>query len=320
MYNKIERNRSKFIFNIKSLKSKKNNEISKDIQISDVSTIKNPKNYSLIFTKKWSKEIENVLLNINYSLILIKKNDTKINSDIIKNNECIFVDNPRLEYAIILNYILGKQPKKDRHYKELNNKVIIGENVNIGKRATIEPFVFIDHDVQIGDNCILKSGVRVCSNVSIGNNVIIGQNSIIGSPGFGIEKNLDGSLIRIPQIGGLIIGSNVEIDALSTVDSGTIEPTVIEDNVMINNHVHIAHNVYIEKNCIITGCCEISGSVHIKEASWLGPNCSIINGITIGKNVLIGMGAVVRKSTRDNVIVAGRPANEFSKVQNYYAR
>ena len=83
---------------------------------------------------------------------------------------------------------------------------------------------------------------------------------------------------------------------------------------MINNHVHIAHNVYIEKNCIITGCCNISGSVRIKEGSCLGPNCSIINGITIGKNVLIGMGAVVRKSTRDNVTVAGRPANEFPKV------
>ena len=69
-----------------------------------------------------------------------------------------------------------------------NNKVIIGENVNIGKGTTIEPFVFIDHDAQIGDNCILKSGVRICSNVLIGNQTIIGQNSVIGGPGFGIEK------------------------------------------------------------------------------------------------------------------------------------
>ena len=314
MYNKIERNRNKFIFNIKSLNSIKNYKISKDIQINNVSTIKNPKNHSLIFTKKWSKEIEDKLININNSLILVKKNDTKINNNIIKNNECIFVNNPRLEYAIILNYILSKQPKKDRHYKELKNIVIIGENVNIGKGTIIEPFVFIDHDVRIGDNCILKSGVRICRNVLIGNQTIIGQNSVIGGPGFGIEKDINGTLIRIPQIGGVVIGNNVEIDTLSTIDSGTIEPTIIENNIMINNHVHIAHNVYIEKNCIITGCCNISGSVHIKEGSRLGPNCSIINGITIGKNVLIGMGAVVRKSTRDNVTVAGRPANEFPKV------
>jgi UDP-3-O-[3-hydroxymyristoyl] glucosamine N-acyltransferase len=76
------------------------------------------------------------------------------------------------------------QPKKKKPYKELNNRVIIGENVNIGKETTIEPFVFIDHDVQIGDNCILKAGVRICSNVLIGNNTIIGQNSVIGGPGF----------------------------------------------------------------------------------------------------------------------------------------
>ena len=318
MYNKIKRNRKKFIFSIKSLNSIKNyNKISKDIQIKDVSTIKNPKNYSLIFTKNWSKEIEEKLLNINHSLILIKRNDTKINSDIIKNNECIFVDNPRLEYAIILNYILSKQPKEDRHYKELNNGVIIGENVNIGEGTRIEPFVFIDHDVQIGDNCILKAGVRICSNVLIGNHTIIGQNSVIGGPGFGIEKNINGMLIKIPQVGGVIIGNNVEIDALSNVNSGTIEPTVIEDNVMIGNHVIIAHNDIIKSGCIITGGSTVGGGVTIGKGSYLGINCSIKNGLTIGKNVLIGMGAVVRESTKDNVVVAGKSAKQYQKPIDY---
>jgi len=317
MYNKIERNRNKFIFNIKSLNSIKNYKISKDIQINNVSTIKNPKNHSLIFTKNWSKEIEDRLLNINHSLILIIKNDTKINNNITKNNECIFVDNPRLEYAIILNYILSKQPKKDRHYKELNNRVIIGENVNVGKKTIIEPFVFIDHDVRIGDNCIMKSGVRISGNVSIGNNVFIGQNTVIGGPGFGIEKNIDGTLIRIPQIGGVIIKSNVEIGALCTIASGTIEPTIIEDNVMIDDYVIIAHNDIINKGCIITGGSVIGGSVSIGENSWLGSNCSIKNGVTIGKGVLVGVGAVVRKSTKDNVVVAGKAARQFPKPVDY---
>lgn len=317
MYNKIKRNRNKFIFNIKSLNSIKNYKISKDIQINNVSTVKNPKNHSLIFTKKWSKEIENILLNINNSLILIEKNNTKINNNITKNNECIFVDNPRLEYAIILNYILIKQPKKDRHYKELNNKIIIGKNINVGKETKIEPFVFIDHDVQIGDNCILKAGVRICSNVLIGNNTIIGQNSVIGGPGFGIEKNINGDLIRIPQIGGVIIGSNVEIGALCTIASGTIEPTIIEDNIMIDDYVIIAHNDIINKGCIITGGSVIGGSVTIGENSWLGSNCSIINGITIGKGVLVGVGAVIRKSTKDNVVIAGKAAKQFPKPVDY---
>ena len=318
MYNKIKRNRNRFLFNIKKIDSlKRYDKISKDIQINDVSTINNPKNHSLIFTKKWSKEIENKLINVNHSLILIKKNDNIINNNIKKNNEFLFVDNPRLEYAIILNHILSNQSKKDRHYKELNNRIIIGENVNIGKETTIEPFVFIDHDIQIGSNCILKAGVRICSNVLIGNQVIIGQNSVIGGPGFGIEKNNDGTLIRIPQIGGVIIGSNVEIDALSTIDSGTIEPTIIEDNVMIDDHVHIAYNDIINKGCIITGGSVIGGSVTIGENSWLGSNCSIKNGITIGKEVLVGVGAVIRKSTKDNVVIAGKAAKQFPKSVDY---
>jgi UDP-3-O-[3-hydroxymyristoyl] glucosamine N-acyltransferase len=319
MCNKEKRNRNKFIFNIKNLNSIKryNNMIFKDIQISDVSTIKNPKNNSLIFSKEWSKEIENKLVNINHSLILIKKFDGKINSKVIEGNECLLVGNPRLEYAIILNYILSMQPKKDRHYKELNNRIIIGENVNIGKETTIEPFVFIDHDVRIGNNCILKAGVRICSNVLIGNNTIIGQNSVIGGPGFGIEKNINGKLIRIPQIGGVVIGNNIEIDALSTIDSGTIEPTIIEDNVMIDDHVHIAHNDIIKKGCIITGGSVIGGSVTIGKNSWLGSNCSIKNGITIGKEVLVGVGAVIRKSTKDDVIVAGKAAKQFTKPIDY---
>ena len=296
MSNNIIESRNKFTFNIKNLNDlKRYNKIFKDLVINNVSTIKNPKNYTLIFSKNWSKEIENELLNIKNSLILIKSFKGKINNNIIKNNEFILVNNPRLEYAIILRYILSTQPKKDRHYKELNNRIIIGENVDIGEGTTIEPFVFIDHNVQIGDNCILKSGVRICNNVSIGNHTVIGQNSVIGGPGFGNEKDINGLLIKIPQIGGVIIGNNVEIDALSTVDSGTIEPTIIEDNVMIDNHVHIAHNDIIKEGCIITGGSVIGGSVVIGKNSWLGNNCSVKNKINIGENVLIGTGAVVRK-------------------------
>ena len=305
----------KFIFNLKNLHElKKFKRGFKDIRITNVSTINNPKDNTLIFSKTWNQEIEEKLKNIKNSLILIKKNNGEISSKIKENNECILTDNPRREYAVILNYILSKQIIKERKYNHLDSGAIIGENVNIGEGTTIEPFVFVDNDVQIGDNCILKSGVRICSNVLIGNNIIIGQNSVIGGPGFGIEKNVNGIPIRIPQIGGVVIGNNVEIGALSTIDSGTIESTIIEDNVMIDDHVHISHNVHIEKNCIITACSEISGSVLIKKDTWLGPNCSIINGITIGENVLIGMGAVIRKSTKDNVIVAGKAAKQYPKI------
>ena len=305
----------KFIFNLKDLHElKKFKRSFKDIQITNVSTINNPKDNTLIFSKTWSQEIEEKLKNIKNSLILIKKNNGEISNKIKENNECILIDNPRREYAVILNYILSKQIIKEKKYNHIDCGAIIGENVNIGEGSKIEPFVFIDHNSCIGESCIIKTGVRIASNVTIGKDTIIGINSVIGEEGFGIEKDVDGKGIHIPQIGGVIIGNNVRIGNLTTVSSGTIEPTVIEDYVKIDDHVHIAHNVHIEKNCIITACSVISGSVHIKENTWLGPNCSVINGITIGKNVLIGMGAVIRKSTRDYVIVAGKAAKQYPKI------
>ncbi len=318
MYNNIKINRKKFIFNIKDLNELENyNQIFKDIQISDVSSIQNPKDHSLIFTKEWSSEIENKLLKIKNSLIIIKKNNHEIDKGITKNNECIFVDNPRLEYAIILNYILSKQLQKDRSYKELKNNVILGENVNIGKGTIIEPFVFIDHDVLIGNNCILRSGVRICSHVFVGNNTIVGHNCVIGGPGFGFEKDRDAKFIKIPHLGGVMIGNNVDIFPQSAVNSGTIEPTVIEDNIIIGSQVVIGHNNIIKNGCIIVGGSIIGGSVTVGKESYLGINCSIKNGITIGENVVIGMGAVVRKSTKNNVVVAGKAAKEFPKPQDY---
>ena len=309
--------RKKFDFNIRDLYStKRYNKNFKNINIYGVSTINNPKNQSLIFVKRLSDEIENKLIDIKNSLILIKS-DANIKNIILKNNECLFVENPRLEYARILTFILSKQDKKTRKYQSYDNYVIIGENTEIGENTKIEPFVFIDHDVKIGNDCIISTGARIINNVSIGNNVIIGQNTIIGGIGAAAEKDSDGELITIPHIGGVLIGNSVEIGALVTVQSGIIEPTTIEDNVLIANHVSIAHNGYIKSGCILTGSSVLGGSVEVDKNSWLGLNCTIKNGIKIGKNVLVGMGAVVRKSTKDNVIVAGDAAKEIPKFKKF---
>ena len=79
-------------------------------------------------------------------------------------------------------------------------------------------------------------------------------------------------------------------------------------NVKTDDHVHIGHNVQVGKGCLITACAEISGSARIGDKTWLGPNSSIMNGITIGSNCFIGLGTVVTKSLSDNVVAAGCPA------------
>ncbi|MBF8984159.1 UDP-3-O-(3-hydroxymyristoyl)glucosamine N-acyltransferase [Lutibacter sp. B2] len=306
----------KFNFNINKLKDIKGYDVRsyKDIVIMNVSTINNPKNNTLIFSSIWNAEIENNLIIIKDSLILITNRTKEINEKIKKNNQCIFVDNPRKEYAIILKSILKNNNKK-RKYKQLDCNCIIGENVFIGKNVEIEPFVFIDHDVKIGDHCVIKSGVHISSYVEIGNDTMIRENSVIGGPGFGIERATDGIPIKIPHIGGVKIGENVEVGALNSIVSGTMEPTVLEDYVITDDLVFIAHNCKIGKGTVVIACAEVSGSTIIGENSSIGPNAALMQHIQLGKNCIVGLGAVVTKSFGDHEIIAGNPADSMENVK-----
>lgn len=305
-----------FIFNTKNLIKINAFHISdsKTLEIKKISPGNNPKDNSLMFFKKFLRENEEKLLMIKNSLIIIPEDIEIAHDNIMKDNLILYSENPRKDYALILQYILG-QNTKERNYKQLENNIIIGENVTIGINTKIEPFVFIDHDVIIGDNCKIEAGVKIRSGAKICNNAIIRENSVIGGQGFGIERDSDGSTIRIPHIGGVLIGNNVEVGALNTIASGTIEPTIIKDYVKINDHVHIAHNCIIGFGTIITGCVNISGSAVIGENCWIGPNSTIRNGIKIGNNCTIGMGAVVTKSFSDSgITIIGNPAHTTDRI------
>src|SRR5262249_50286490 len=178
----------------------------------------------------------------------------------------------------------------------------IAPNVTIGDFATIGPHAII------GEGTEIRSGVVIGPRVKIGRNCLIKSNSVVGQEGFGIDKDEAQNNLRLPHLGSVAIGDYVEIGALNTVCSGTLDPTTVGDYVKTDDHVHIAHNVQIGRNCILTACAEISGSVCIGEGTWLGPNCSIINNIEIGVDVLIGIGSVVTKSLPDRVVAAGCPA------------
>jgi UDP-3-O-[3-hydroxymyristoyl] glucosamine N-acyltransferase len=103
----------------------------------------------------------------------------------------------------------------------------------------------------------------------------------------------------------------VEVGNFTTVCSGTITPTVVGDYTKIDDHVHVAHNCRIGRNVVITACAELSGSITMEDDVWIGPNASLIQGISVGKNALIGIGAVVTKSVPANEVQFGNPARRF---------
>lgn len=252
----------------------------------------------LVFLKKYNESMLSMLSGQgNITAIVTPQYHGKLS--------CSYVisDNPRLDFARVLQEFFA--PKAVSGIAETAR---IGRNVSLGKDVTIGEYSVIGNDVVIGDGTEIRHHVVIGDNTVIGRNCLIKSNTVIGEEGFGFERDEMGVPIRIPHLGKVIIGNNVELGALNTVMRGTIDDTIVADNVKTDDHVHIGHNVRVGQGCLITACAEISGSAHIGEMTWLGPNCSVMNGITIGSNCFIGLGTVVTKSLPDSVVVAGCPA------------
>lgn len=228
-------------------------------------------------------------------------------SDELKNQNktLIYVKNPKYALSIVGNNFFV-----DKIQSEIHNTAIISDKAKIGENVYIGPYCVIGN-VSIGNNATILSNVRIYDDVQIGDNCYIKEGSVIGGAGFGYEVDEHGNRFRFPQIGGVIIGNNVEIGSNTCIDRGALSNTIIRDYAKIDNLCHIAHNVEIGKNAMIIACSEISGSCCIGENSWISPNVSIRDWKKVGNNSLVGIGSVVVKDVPDNEIWMGNPAVKY---------
>lgn len=192
----------------------------------------------------------------------------------------------------------------------------IGKNTKIGNNVKIYPNSFIGDNVEIGDNTILFAGARVYSETIIGKNCVIHSGTIVGSDGFGFAPSEDGSYIKVPQIGNVVIEDDVEIGACTTIDRATMGSTIIRKGVKLDNQIQIAHNVEIGEHTVIASQTGIAGSTKIGHHCQIGGQVGIVGHITIGNNVRIQAQTGVGKNIGDNEKIQGSPAmayNDFSK-------
>lgn len=213
-------------------------------------------------------------------------------------------DDPRLDFIRALEYL----------------EATIGF-VKPDFESRIHPSVKAGQGVVIEKGCDIEQGVILCHNVvvhagsKIGKNTVIRPGAVIGGEGFGFSRLADGTPLRFVHLGGVSIGQNVEIGENTSICRGTLEDTIIEDNVKIDNLVHLAHNCHIKQGAFIIACAEVSGSVTVGENAWVGPNACILEKVNIGDSALIGIGSVVTKDVASHSVVAGNPAKFLRDIQ-----
>ncbi|HKC15677.1 MAG TPA: UDP-3-O-(3-hydroxymyristoyl)glucosamine N-acyltransferase [Steroidobacteraceae bacterium] len=185
---------------------------------------------------------------------------------------------------------------------------VIGPGALIGERARIGPGCLIGDGVAIGADCLLHAGVTVIAGATLGERVRIHPGVVIGSDGFGFAPDA-GAWTKVPQLGSVRIGADVEIGANTTIDRGAIGDTVIEAGVKLDNQIQVAHNVYIGAHTVIAACVGISGSTRIGARCMIGGAVGIVGHLDICDDVVVtGMSMVSRSIGAPGIYSGGIPA------------
>ena len=195
----------------------------------------------------------------------------------------------------------------------------IGPNVSLGENTIIYPNVTILDESTIGKNTVIWSGAVVRERCHIGNHCIIHPNATIGADGFGFRPCPERGLVKIPQIGNVVIGNNVEIGANSNVDRGKFSSTIVGDGCKIDNLVQIGHNSQLGKFCIMAGHSGLAGSVTLGNGVIIGGSASIKDHLTLGDGVTVGAGSGVAADVEAGKTVLGYPAVEARDALKQWA-
>lgn len=191
---------------------------------------------------------------------------------------------------------------------------VVEAGAGVGDNAWLEAGVYLGRNVRIGADCRLFPGVKVMAECIVGARVILQAGVVLGADGFGYET-VRGRHEKVPQIGNVIVGDDVEIGANSTVDRARFNATVIGEGTKIDNLVQVGHNVTIGKHCIVCAQVGISGSTTLDEYVVLGGQAGVAGHITIGRGAKVDGQTGVNSNLAPGSFVKGSPCLPYNLEQ-----
>ncbi|HNX96139.1 MAG TPA: UDP-3-O-(3-hydroxymyristoyl)glucosamine N-acyltransferase [Candidatus Aminicenantes bacterium] len=196
---------------------------------------------------------------------------------------------------------------------------VLGDGVVIGAGSEIHGGVHLYPGVRIGAHCLIYARVVVREQCSLGDRVIVQPGAIIGGDGFGFAHRRDGSPVKIPQVGRVVIGDDCEIGAGTCVDRATLGETVLAAGVKLDNLVQIGHNVHIGRYTAISAQSGISGSTVIGERVIMGGQVGVADHLNLADGVMVAAKSGISGSIKTAMVVAGTPHMEMSRWRRNYA-
>ena len=182
--------------------------------------------------------------------------------------------------------------------------VVLGARVTLGARCRLDAGVVLEDDVVLGDDCRLGAHVVIGRRAQLGQRVSVKAGAVLGGTGFGFHSSAEGHQ-RIPHVGGLVLGDDVEVGSLTTIDCGSIDDTVIERGTKIDNLVHVGHNVRIGEHCVLAGGVMVGGSARLGRFVIVGGSAGIGDHVVIGDGARIGAGTGVFREVPAGATMSG---------------
>ena len=220
------------------------------------------------------------------------------------DNTLVLVENPRLAFSKLLELFHPRQSVQ----KGIHSMAVVDESAKIGENTAVMAYAVIG-----------KNGAVIMENTVMGDNAVIRAHAVIGGEGFGFATK-DGKHTRIPQIGNVTIGDDVEIGACTTIDNGTLGSTKVGRGTKIDNLVHLGHNVEIGEDCFVIAQTGIAGSTKVGNHVIFAGQTGCTGHITIGDNVTFAGKSGIVGNVASNTVNAGFPARphiEWSRTQVY---